>query len=57
MVSNSLELAEDWEFDAVTIGFPGLVAKGQPVREPLNLGGGLGRFRLRSSICSPSANH
>ena len=30
----------DWDFDAVTIGFPGLVEDGQLVREPLNLGGG-----------------
>ena len=30
----------DWDFDAVTIGFPGSSRTGSVVREPLNLGGG-----------------
>lgn len=53
MVSNSLELAADWEFEAVTIGFPGLVAKGQPVREPLNLGGGWIGFDYEAAFARP----
>ena len=40
MVAGVKSATADWDFDAVTIGFPGLVEDGQLVREPLNLGGG-----------------
>lgn len=40
MVKQAIELTKDWSFDRVSIGFPGLVRDGKPVREPLNLGGG-----------------
>jgi polyphosphate glucokinase len=40
MVAGVKSATADWDFDAVTIGFPGLVEEGQLVREPLNLGGG-----------------
>jgi len=40
MVAGVKSATADWDFDAVTIGFPGLVENGQLVREPLNLGGG-----------------
>ena len=39
MVRGVLKATQDWEFEAVSLGFPGLVVKGQPAREPLNLGG------------------
>jgi polyphosphate glucokinase len=53
MVSKSLETATGWEFDAVTIGFPGLVANGQPVRDPLNLGGGWVGFDFEAAFARP----
>lgn len=31
---------KDWDFDVVSIGYPGLVRDGKPAREPLNLGDG-----------------
>src|SRR3954471_15472863 len=34
------ELAGDWEYDAVSIGYPGLVGPSGPRSEPGNLGGG-----------------
>ena len=39
MVKGVLKATQDWEFEAVSLGFPGLVVKGQPARDPLNLGG------------------
>lgn len=40
MVAGVRAATGDWDFDAVTLGFPGLVEDGRLVREPLNLGGG-----------------
>src|SRR5262245_58654232 len=37
MVSKVKELANDWEYDVVSIGYPGRVVQGQPVTEPRNL--------------------
>ncbi len=39
MVDAVKKLIPDWEFDCVSLGFPGLVRNGRLVREPLNLGG------------------
>ena len=40
MVHGVKELAGDWNYDAVSIGYPGPVLHGQPVAEPHNLGPG-----------------
>lgn len=40
MVEGALPLVQDWEFEKISIGFPGLVRDGHPLREPLNLGDG-----------------
>lgn len=40
MVAGVKEVAEGWTYDRVSIGFPGPVKHGQPVREPANLGHG-----------------
>src|SRR5262245_12930863 len=37
MVQAVKELAKDWDYDVVTIGYPGLVLRGRPVAEPHNL--------------------
>ncbi len=34
------ELADDWDYDAVSIGYPGVVRDGRPIREPHNLAPG-----------------
>ena len=34
MVDEVLELVADWHFDAISIGFPGIVRHGVPVKEP-----------------------
>lgn len=40
MASRVKEAARGWRYDRVSIGFPGPVIGGRPLREPLNLGGG-----------------
>lgn len=40
MVAGVRQAAEGWEYDAVSIGFPGPVLRGRPVTEPANLGKG-----------------
>jgi len=38
MVSGVKELADEWEYDVVAIGYPGLIHRGRAVSEPHNLG-------------------
>ena len=33
-------ITKDWNYDVVSLGYPGPVLKGRPVFEPHNLGGG-----------------
>ena len=40
MIEGVQELAKDWEYDVVTIGYPGPVVNGSPLHEPVNLGRG-----------------
>ncbi len=40
MVDGIKELCMDWEYQAVSIGFPGPVRNNRPQREPVNLGQG-----------------
>jgi predicted NBD/HSP70 family sugar kinase len=37
MVSRVKELADEWKYDVVTIGYPGLIHRGRVVAEPHNL--------------------
>jgi polyphosphate glucokinase len=38
MVSGVLQTAEGWDFEGVSVGYPGPVLNGRPVAEPRNLG-------------------
>jgi polyphosphate glucokinase len=40
MVQAALALTSDWEYEVVSIGFPGIVTDGKPAFEPRNLGHG-----------------
>lgn len=40
MLRAVLKAAHDWDYEAVSIGFPGPVVDGRPLREPYNLGKG-----------------
>jgi polyphosphate glucokinase len=53
MVSGVKELASEWKYDAVSIGYPGLVHKGKPAAEPRNLGHGWIRFNFKSAFGCP----
>ncbi len=46
-------LAVDWRYDAISLGYPGLIEGGKPVREPLNLGGGWLAFDYRKELKRP----
>jgi polyphosphate glucokinase len=53
MVDGVLAVAKDWEFDAVSIGFPGPVLCGQPIAEPKNLGAGWVGFDFEAAFKRP----
>src|SRR5262249_29763343 len=40
MIARVKELTTDWDYDAVSIGYPGPVVHGRPIAEPHNLGNG-----------------
>lgn len=47
------KVAANWRFDVVSIGFPGPVVKGRPLREPHNLGGGWVKFDFKKAFGRP----
>ncbi|MCI0640253.1 MAG: hypothetical protein L0Y70_14365, partial [Gemmataceae bacterium] len=53
MVEAIREVAEPWKFDAVSIGFPGLVGEHGPRAEPPNLGGGWVGFDFAAAFGRP----
>ena len=53
MVDGVKAATSDWSFDAITLGFPGLVANGKLVREPLNLSGGWLHFDFAKAFERP----
>lgn len=53
MVEIVKELAADWEFDAVSLGFPGLVGDQGPRSEPGNLGSGWVGFDYAAAFGVP----
>jgi len=40
MVRDVKRIVKDWEYDVVSIGYPGPVIHGRPMHDPFNLGGG-----------------
>ncbi|WP_349631000.1 ROK family protein [Bradyrhizobium liaoningense] len=53
MVSRVRKLAADWVYDAVSIGYPGLVLGGRPAAEPVNLGRGWVGFDFEQAFGLP----
>src|SRR5260221_733084 len=53
MVSAVKKLARDWDYDAVSIGYPGPVVHGQPIAEPHNRGRGWGGFDFAAAFGRP----
>jgi polyphosphate glucokinase len=53
MVSSVKQLAKDWEYDVVSIGYPGPVLHDRPVTEPYNLGKGWMGFDFAQAFKRP----
>lgn len=53
MVSEVKALAAGWEYDAVAIGYPGVVRRGRIMAEPHNLGRGWVGFDFKSAFGRP----
>ena len=53
MVREVKNCAKDWIFDHVSLGYPGPVINGYPLREPHNLGGGWMKFKFREAFGCP----
>jgi polyphosphate glucokinase len=53
MVAAVKKVTATWEFDVVSIGYPGPVLKNRPVREPHNLGGGWMKFDFKKAFGRP----
>jgi len=53
MVAGTKELASDWKYDVVAIGYPGPVLHGRPVAEPPNLVRGWVGFDYQAAFGCP----
>ena len=53
MVCDVKAATRDWKYDRVSIGYPGPVTAGHPVREPVNLGGGWVGFNYKKALGCP----
>jgi polyphosphate glucokinase len=53
MVAGVKKLAGDWKYDAVSIGYPGMVVRNRPLAEPHNLGHGWMGFDFRAAFKRP----
>jgi polyphosphate glucokinase len=50
LIKAVLPAVEDWDYDVVSIGFPGPVEENRPLREPVNLGRGWVRFDYEAAF-------
>jgi polyphosphate glucokinase len=53
MVAQVLELTKDWDYDVVSMGFPGPVVHNRPIAEPHNLGSGWVGFDFHAAFARP----
>jgi polyphosphate glucokinase len=53
MVSTVRKLAKYWNYDVVSIGYPGLIVQGRIVHEPHNLGSGWVNFDFEKAFGCP----
>jgi polyphosphate glucokinase len=53
MVERVRAASADWDYDLVTIGFPGPVIRDRPVHEPVNLGNGWVEFDYEKAFGKP----
>lgn len=50
MVAGVKKFAKDWKYDAVSIGYPGVVIRSRPVADPYNLGHGWAGFNFEAAF-------
>ena len=53
MVTGVKKLAGDWKYEAVSIGYPGMVVRNRPLVEPHNLGRGWAGFDFQAAFKHP----
>lgn len=53
MVRKVLKVTKEWRYDAVSIGYPGVVRRGSIAREPHNLGSGWVGFDFQAAFGRP----
>ena len=53
MVAGVKKLAKDWKYNAVSIGYPGVVVGNRPVADPYNLGNGWAGFDFEAAFKCP----
>src|SRR4026208_2138704 len=53
MVAGVEKLAKDWKYNAVSIGYPGVVIRNTPVADPYNLGNGWAGFVFGAAFRCP----
>src|SRR5271166_1057563 len=53
MVKQVKEATKDWEYDRISIGYPGPIINSRPLREPPNLGGGWIAFNFAKAFGHP----
>jgi polyphosphate glucokinase len=53
MVSKVRKLVADWDYDVVSVGYPGLVSQNRPVLDPWNLGKGWAGFNFEVAFRRP----
>jgi predicted NBD/HSP70 family sugar kinase len=53
MVKGVKAITKDWTYDAVSIGYPGVVRKGRIAADPVNLGRGWVGFSFRAAFRKP----
>src|SRR5437016_13119969 len=53
MVAGVKKLAKDWKYNAVSIGYPGVVIRNRPVADPYNLGSGWAGFDFGATLKCP----
>jgi polyphosphate glucokinase len=54
MVDGVKQLTADWEYEAVSLGYPGPVAHDAPIKEPVNLGPGWVGFDFAAAFGRPT---
>ena len=53
MARGVLEATKDWDYEAISLGYPGPVKDNRPFREPINIGGGWTTFDFQKAFGKP----